>query len=126
MVEELEKALGVTMPETNLLETEETHKILCDVCVAKAVECPPPQTTSRLRDELVGEFLEVACINPTPICDHPHVISPLDKWHPLKEGMTEHSKLFVTKKEIRNAYTNWMTLGAVVAFPRAGQGQGRW
>ncbi|XP_021026790.1 lysine--tRNA ligase [Mus caroli] len=105
MVEELEKALGVKLPETSLFETEETRKILDDICVAKAVECPPPRTTARLLDKLVGEFLEVTCISPTFICDHPQIMSPLAKWHRSKEGLTERFELFVMKKEICNAYT---------------------
>nr|KAF6410176.1 hypothetical protein HJG63_007026 [Rousettus aegyptiacus] len=105
MVEELEKSLGVKLPETKLFETEETRKILDDICVAKAVECPPPRTTARLLDKLVGEFLEVTCINPTFICDHPQIMSPLAKWHRSKEGLTERFELFVMKKEICNAYT---------------------
>ncbi|EPY78943.1 hypothetical protein CB1_000978014 [Camelus ferus] len=72
MVEELEKALVMELPETNLFETEETHKILDDICAAKAGECPPPWSTARLLDKLVGEFLEVTRVNPTFICDHPH------------------------------------------------------
>jgi hypothetical protein len=28
----------------------------------------------------VGEFLEEQCINPTFICDHPQLMSPLAKW----------------------------------------------
>lgn len=105
MVEELEKALGMKLPETNLFETEETRRILDDICVAKDVECPPPRTTARLLDKLVGEFLEVTCINPTFICDHPQIMSPLAKWHRSKEGLTERFELFVMKKEICNAYT---------------------
>ncbi|XP_008575445.1 PREDICTED: lysine--tRNA ligase [Galeopterus variegatus] len=105
MIEELEKALGVKLPESNLFETEETRKILDDICVAKAVECPPPRTTARLLDKLVGEFLEVTCISPTFICDHPQIMSPLAKWHRYKEGLTERFELFVMKKEVCNAYT---------------------
>uniref|UniRef100_A0A452UGK3 Lysine--tRNA ligase n=1 Tax=Ursus maritimus TaxID=29073 RepID=A0A452UGK3_URSMA len=83
----------------------ETRKILDDLCVARAVECPPPRTTARLLDKLVGEFLETTCINPTFICDHPQIMSPLAKWHRSKEGLTERFELFVMKKEICNAYT---------------------
>jgi hypothetical protein len=28
----------------------------------------------------VGEFLEEGCVNPTFICDHPQLMSPLAKW----------------------------------------------
>lgn len=44
------------------------------------IECPPPKTAARLLDKLVGEFLEEKCVNPTFICDHPQIMSPLAKW----------------------------------------------
>lgn len=37
----------------------ETRKILDDICVAKAVECPPPRTTARLLDKVKGRALLV-------------------------------------------------------------------
>ncbi|XP_069073568.1 lysine--tRNA ligase isoform X1 [Pleurodeles waltl] len=105
MVEELEKALGVSLPDTEQFETEEMRKFLDDICLKKEVECPPPRTTARLLDKLVGEFLEVTCISPTFICDHPQIMSPLAKWHRSKKGLTERFELFVMKKEVCNAYT---------------------
>ncbi|KAK2112762.1 Lysine--tRNA ligase, partial [Saguinus oedipus] len=91
MVEELEEAPGVMLPETNLFETDETHKILNNICVAEAIEYPPPWTTARLLDKLVGKFLEI--------------MSPMAKWHCSKEYLTEHLELLVMKKETCNAYT---------------------
>lgn len=44
------------------------------------MECTPPQTTARLLDKLVGEFLESRCMNPSFITDHPKLMSPLAKW----------------------------------------------
>ena len=44
------------------------------------VNCPAPHTATRLLDKLVGEFLEEQCLNPTFICDHPQLMSPLAKW----------------------------------------------
>nr|XP_033798154.1 lysine--tRNA ligase isoform X1 [Geotrypetes seraphini] len=105
MIEELEKALGRALPATDQLETEETRKLLDEICIEKGVECPLPRTTARLLDKLVGEFLEVTCINPTFICDHPQIMSPLAKWHRSKKGLTERFELFVMKKEVCNAYT---------------------
>uniref|UniRef100_A0A493SUH6 Lysine--tRNA ligase n=3 Tax=Anas platyrhynchos TaxID=8839 RepID=A0A493SUH6_ANAPP len=105
MVDELEKVLGVKFPSAESFETEETRRFFDDLCVARNVECPPPRTTARLLDRLVGEFLEVTCINPTFICDHPQIMSPLAKWHRTHRGLTERFELFVMKKEVCNAYT---------------------
>ncbi|XP_063293338.1 lysine--tRNA ligase isoform X1 [Pelobates fuscus] len=105
MVHELEKVLGKKLPNTDQFDSEETRKLLDDICVEKEVECPPPRTTARLLDKLVGDFLEVTCINPTFICDHPQIMSPLAKWHRSEKGLTERFELFVMKKEICNAYT---------------------
>ncbi|XP_064526561.1 lysine--tRNA ligase isoform X1 [Pseudopipra pipra] len=105
MVYDLEKALGVKFPPTDCFETEETRKFFDNLCAERDIECPPPRTTARLLDKLVGEFLEVTCINPTFICDHPQVMSPLAKWHRSHPGLTERFELFVMKKEVCNAYT---------------------
>lgn len=61
--------------------------------------------TDRFNLQLVGEYIEEKCINPTFICDHPQIMSPLAKWHRSVPGLTERFELFVMKKEICNAYT---------------------
>lgn len=63
------------------------------------------QTTARLLDKLVGEYLESQLVNPGFICDHPQIMSPLAKWHRSKTGMTERFELFVNCREVCNAYT---------------------
>jgi lysyl-tRNA synthetase, class II len=63
------------------------------------------QTTARLLDKLVGEYLESQLVNPGFICDHPQIMSPLAKWHRNKPGMTERFELFVNCREVCNAYT---------------------
>uniref|UniRef100_A0A8C5PKN5 Lysine--tRNA ligase n=1 Tax=Leptobrachium leishanense TaxID=445787 RepID=A0A8C5PKN5_9ANUR len=105
MVHELEKVLEQKLPDTDKFHTEETRKLLDDICLEKGVEHPAPRTTAQLLDKLVGEFLEVTCINPTYICDHPPIMSPLAKWHCSEKGLTERIELYVMKKEIWNAYT---------------------
>ncbi|XP_059849087.1 lysine--tRNA ligase isoform X1 [Hypanus sabinus] len=102
---DLEKILGEKFPSPDQFGTEETRKFFDDLCVRKDVECPPPRSTARLLDKLVGDFMEVTCINPTFICDHPQIMSPLAKWHRSFKGLTERFELFVMKKEICNAYT---------------------
>ena len=64
-----------------------------------------PRTTARLLDKLVGDFLEVKCLNPTFIINHPQIMSPLAKWHRERPGLTERFELFVCEKELINAYT---------------------
>lgn len=105
MLSSLEEILKVKFPAAESFNTAETNKFLSDLCVKHEVECPPPRTTARLLDKLVGEFLEENCINPTFICDHPQIMSPLAKYHRSATGLTERFELFIMKKEICNAYT---------------------
>nr|AEB77710.1 lysyl-tRNA synthetase [Antheraea pernyi] len=105
MIATLEKVLNVKLPSPDKLDTAEANSLLSQLCEKHEVECPPPRTTARLLDKLVGEFLEDKCINPTFILDHPQIMSPLSKYHRDIPGLTERFELFVMKKEICNAYT---------------------
>ncbi|XP_071811724.1 lysine--tRNA ligase-like isoform X3 [Apostichopus japonicus] len=105
MIEELEKVLKVKFPPPDQLHTADANKFLDELCVKNEVECPPPRTTARLLDKLVGDFIESQCINPTYIINHPEIMSPLSKWHRTTKGLTERFECFVMKKEIVNAYT---------------------
>ena len=49
-------------------------------CKERGLVCQAPQTHARLIDKLVGELLEGLCMNPTFLCDHPQLMSPLAKW----------------------------------------------
>lgn len=103
MVRGLEEAAGVTIPMP--LESEECNAFLSRLCDAHAVVCPAPRTTTRLLDKLVGHFIEDKLINPTFLCDHPEIMSPLAKYHRSIPGLTERFELFVMGKEVCNAYT---------------------
>ena len=103
MIAGLEKELGVKFPSD--LSSDETTEILKGLCKMHNVEVKPPHTTARLLDKLVGEFLESKCINPTFICDHPKIMSPLAKDHRAQPGLTERFELFANKHEMCNAYT---------------------
>ncbi|KAK4792802.1 hypothetical protein SAY86_023237 [Trapa natans] len=103
MVEELEKAAGLNIPKD--FSSEEANKYLVEACMKFDVKCPPPQTTTRMLDKLVGHFLEETCVNPTFIINHPEIMSPLAKWHRSKPGLTERFELFINKHELCNAYT---------------------
>lgn len=103
MIEELEKMANLSIPKD--LASEEANRYLIDACAKYDVKCPPPQTTTRLLDKLVGHFLEETCVNPSFIINHPEIMSPLAKWHRSKPGLTERFELFVNKHEVCNAYT---------------------
>jgi lysyl-tRNA synthetase class 2 len=103
MIKGLETELGVTFPSD--LTTPEARDFLDQLAVSHHVECPPPRSTPRLLDKLVGDFLEVKCINPTFIIDHPQIMSPLAKYHREDSGLTERFELFVNTRELVNSYT---------------------
>jgi lysyl-tRNA synthetase class 2 len=103
MIEELEAMAKLNIPKD--LSSDEANKYLIDACAKYDVKCPPPQTTTRLLDKLVGHFLEETCVNPTFIINHPEIMSPLAKWHRSRPGLTERFELFVNKHEVCNAYT---------------------
>ncbi|KAL1556642.1 lysine--tRNA ligase [Salvia divinorum] len=103
MIDELEKIAKLNIPKD--LSSEETNKYLVDACAKFEIKCPPPQTTTRLLDKLVGHFLEETCVNPAFIINHPEIMSPLAKWHRSKPGLTERFELFINKHEVCNAYT---------------------
>jgi lysyl-tRNA synthetase class 2 len=103
MIKDLEEMANLNIPKD--LSSDEANRYLIEACVKYDVKCPPPQTTSRLLDKLVGHFLEEACVNPTFIINHPEIMSPLAKWHRSRPGLTERFELFVNKHEVCNAYT---------------------
>jgi lysyl-tRNA synthetase class 2 len=105
MLQELQKVLGVQFPDPSQFEAQATNEFFSRLCVSRGIECPPPRTTARLVDKLVGEFLEEKCLNPTFITDHPIVMSPLSKWHRSVPGLTERFELFIARKEAVNGYT---------------------
>jgi lysyl-tRNA synthetase class 2 len=103
MLPSLEEILKVKIPTP--YTSEETRQFLIKLCNEKNVFCGHPQTTSRLLDKLVGEYLESQCVNPTFILDHPEIMSPLSKYHRSTPELTERFELFINKREICNAYT---------------------
>lgn len=105
MIEELEKELSVKFPPATQFDSPEANEFLSELVAKYEIECPPPRTSARLLDKLVGHFIEDKCVNPTFITEHPIVMSPLSKWHRNKPGLTERFELFVARKEIVNGYT---------------------
>ncbi|RKP14744.1 lysyl-tRNA synthetase [Piptocephalis cylindrospora] len=105
MIAELERKLSVTFPPASELHLPHATKFLSDLCEKHNVDCTAPRTSARLLDKLVGDFIEVDCINPTFITSHPQMMSPLAKRHRSVDGLCERFECFVATKEICNAYT---------------------
>ena len=102
ILSELQRKTGYKF--TNL-ESEETRLELISLCEKFEVKFPPPYTTPRILDKLIGEFIEVDCIQPTFLMHHPIIMSPLAKPHREDSNLSERFELFVLTKEIANAYT---------------------
>ena len=89
MYEELQRLMPkIKLPPTDELHTEgksnnatltsklidaAAREILDKACIEYNVECPPPRTSARLIDKLVGDLIEPQCISPTYIINHPLV-----------------------------------------------------
>jgi len=83
----------------------DTLHILTRLLEEENLVCPPPLTIPRILDFLSGEYLEIDCIQPTFICNHPKIMSPLAKPHREQPWKTERFELFIIEKEYANAYT---------------------
>jgi lysyl-tRNA synthetase, class II len=56
-------------------------------------------------DELISVFVEPRLIQPTFLCDHPKVMSPLAKHNPTRPVLTERFEAYVSGFEIGNGYS---------------------
>lgn len=111
MIEGIEEKIGQKLPELDDPKIEVKLELILEKF---DLECPPPHTTARLLDTLVGEFLEDNIIHPTFITEHPQIMSPLAKNHRDKKGLTERFELFVCGREVRDREEGWLCLTALV------------
>jgi lysyl-tRNA synthetase class 2 len=105
MIPALEEKTGEKFPPYVQLDTDETTTFLEGVLKKMKIECSEPRTNSRMIDKLVGDLIEVDCINPTFITGHPQIMSPLAKWDRNVPGKCERFEMFAATKELLNAYT---------------------
>lgn len=99
MVDALKKYKGI---DFTTIHTDEEAKALADQYhVAYEARHKKGDILSLLFEEFVEEHL----VQPTFIMDHPVEISPLTKKKPDDPDYTERFELFITKREMANAYS---------------------
>ncbi|MEL6867859.1 MAG: lysine--tRNA ligase, partial [Bacteroidota bacterium] len=98
MFEAIEQYTGVDISEMD-------EAALRTFCKKLHIEVDDSMGKGKLIDEIFGAKVEDHLIQPTYITDYPIEMTPLAKKHRSKEGLVERFELFVSGKEIANAYT---------------------
>ena len=99
MVDALKKYKGIDFTE---IQTDEEAKALAD---QYHIAYEARHKKGDILSMLFEEFVEENLIQPTFIIDHPVEISPLTKRKPEDPDYTERFELFITKREMANAYS---------------------
>jgi lysyl-tRNA synthetase class 2 len=99
MVDALKKYKGIDFTQ---IKTDEEAKALAD---QYHIEYEARHKKGDILSMLFEEFVEEHLVQPTFILDHPIEISPLTKKKPENPDYTERFELFITKREMANAYS---------------------
>lgn len=99
MVEAVKKYTGI---DFNEIKTEQEAKALAD---EHHVKYEDRHKKGDILNLLFEEFVEEKLVQPTFIMDHPVEISPLAKRKPENSEYTERFELFITCREMANAFS---------------------
>lgn len=99
MLDALKKYKGIDFTS---IQTDEEAKALAD---EHHVHYEARHKKGDILSLLFEEFVEEHLVQPTFIIDHPVEISPLTKRKPQDPEYTERFELFITKREMANAYS---------------------
>lgn len=99
MTEAVKKYTGIDFDEVS--SDEEAIKIAKE----KKIHIKDGMTKGEILNLMFEEFVEENLIQPTFILDYPVEVSPLTKRKPDKPELTERFELFITSREMANAYS---------------------
>ena len=99
MIDAVKKYAGVDFDQ--VVDTEAAKKLADE----HHVEYEDRHTKGDILSLFFEEFCEEKLVQPTFIMDHPIEISPLTKKKPDKPGYVERFELFITGREMANAYS---------------------
>ncbi len=78
---------------------------LWDECQTVGLKIAPQPTWGKLVDEIFGEYVEPALVQPTFVHTYPVDISPLAKQNPASPQVVERFEVVIAKMELGNAYS---------------------
>jgi lysyl-tRNA synthetase class 2 len=99
MTEAVKKYTGIDFDEVS--SDEEAVKIAKE----KKIHIKDGLTKGEILNLMFEEFVEENLIQPTFILDYPVEVSPLTKRKPDRPELTERFELFITSREMANAYS---------------------
>lgn len=85
--------------------TGQTEEQLREACRRLGVEADATMGKGKLIDAIFGQYCEEELVQPTFVMDYPREMSPLCKRHRSNPELTERFELFVSGKELCNAYS---------------------